>query len=279
MTPFSPRRLVSLWDLKEYLRFRFEDAHGRVLHWQEKLLRSAVSTDQKGTITAGERKGILGAIAESRHECEDLELSNSLHIISQIEDDLDHPNATPFYQQMGTQFRSLWNAMASDIADKRFVFIPKDNEQYFFNEELWPEGAHEAFPAARDDLNNSGFCLAADLHDAAVFHLMRVVEIGLRALARKLKVTIPKTQLDYAGWKAVVGRIEAHLDAKMPKARGAKQELALKFKHDLLADFKAFEVARNELMHGRGHYGPKEAIGMFERVRDFMQRLTAAISK
>jgi len=79
--------------------------------------------------------------------------------------------------------------------------------------------------------------------------------------------------LDYAGWKSVVKEIDDKLTAKIPKARGAKQQSALKFKHDLLVDFKSFEVLRNEIMHGRSHHNEPEAIGLLDRVRNFMQRL------
>lgn len=99
--------------------------------------------------------------------------------------------------------------------------------------------------------------------------------MGLRELARSLRAKIKKTPLDYAGWKSVVDAIDNKLTAKIPKARGPKQTSALKFKHDLLADFKAFEVLRNEVMHCRWHCNPKEAEGLFIRVRAFMQRLAA----
>jgi hypothetical protein len=276
--PLSPRKLISLWDMNEYLRCHFEDAHRGVLRWQNKLLDSAAKSDQKGTITSDERRGILATLEEAKAECRELELANSLHIIFQIKNDFHHPNAAPLYQQVGTQFRSLWNAMSSDISEQKFVFIPKKNEEYFFNENLWADAVYEVFHQAQDELNDVGHCLALDLYDAAVFHLMRVVEIGLRELAGNLNVKTKKTPLDYAGWDGVVKAINDKLESKIPKARGPKKSAALKFKQDLLADFKSFEVARNEIMHCRKRYDEKEAIGVFGRVHDFMERLAEQCS-
>lgn len=275
--PFQPQKLISLWDMIEFLRWELEAAHNKVLFWQKRLLDFASKSDQKGTITSEEKTAILGILLDAKRQCEKLELTHSLETIRQINQDFYHSAAKPLYQQVGTQFRSLWNTMSSEISERKFVFIPKENEDYFFNESLYPDSVYDAFPDAHDELNDSGHCMAVDLNDAAAFHLLRIVEIGLRGIARNLKVKIPKTPLDYAGWKDVVNRIDKKLEEKIPKARGPKQVAALKFKQDLLADFKAFEVARNEVMHGRSRYSKPQAIGLFDRVRDFMRRVAIAI--
>ena len=44
------------------------------------------------------------------------------------------------------------------------------------------------FKSAKDDIGAAGNCYAADLHTAAVFHLMRVAEKGMKALARHLGI-------------------------------------------------------------------------------------------
>ena len=275
--PLDPKKLISLWDMIEFIRWEFGAAHDRVLYCLNRFLSLASKSDQKGTVTSEEKSALLGAVKEAKRQCRQLNLDHSLEIIRQIEQDFFHTSAAPFYQQIGTQFRLLWNAMSSDMSERKFVFIPKENEDYFFNESLFPDSVYDAFPDDHDELNDAGHCMAVDLNDAAAFHLLRIVEIGLRGIARNLKIKIPKTPLDYAGWKDVVNRIDKKLEEKIPKARGPKQVAALKFQQDLLADFKAFEVARNEVMHGRSRYSKPQAIGLFDRVRDFMRRVAVAI--
>ena len=170
-------------------------------------------------------------------------------------------------------------ALEQELILRTFAFIPPDKDKLFERDELFGEAVSKAIPSAKSDIKDAGNCLAADLPDAAVFYLMRIVEFGLRQLARELKVKISKTPLDYAGWQKVVNAIDEKLSAKMPKARGPKQSAALKFKHDMLADFKAFEVIRNEIMHGRSRFNEAEAIDLFNRVREFMQRLASRIAK
>ena len=48
----------------------------------------------------------------------------------------------------------------------------------------------------------AGNCIAADLNTAAVYHLMCVIEIGIRDLARLLKVKKVKTHvpIEFGTW-------------------------------------------------------------------------------
>ncbi|MGO8836325.1 MAG: hypothetical protein ACLQAH_08480 [Limisphaerales bacterium] len=182
------------------------------------------------------------------------------------------------FQVIESELQGLQNAIDVELAHRKFAYIPTQKADFFEQDALLGESVSKAFPSAQADIKDAGNCLAADLHTAAAFHLMRIVEIGLREFAQKLKIKISKTPLDYAGWKSVVQAIDAKLSAKIPKARGPKQAQALQFKHDLLADFKSFEMKRNEIMHCRWRCNEGEAMGLFVRVRDFMQRLAARIS-
>ncbi|MGA2786845.1 MAG: hypothetical protein ABSF60_04905 [Verrucomicrobiota bacterium] len=183
------------------------------------------------------------------------------------------------YSQIYTILWDLHRSFIRELMVVHFAFISGDKLQFFEQEELFGETVYENFKIAREDIKAAGNCLAADLHDAAVFHLLRVVEIGLRELAKNLGIKkISKTPLDYSGWEKVVGAINDKLEVKIPKSRGPKKSAALKLQSELLADLKAFEVLRNEIMHGRSHHNEQEAIGLFNRVREFMQRLANAIS-
>jgi len=209
-----------------------------------------------------------------------IDLSDTKRRIEIIKNELELYPYSRNYSEVFTILQDLRRSFICELMVVHLAFIPGDKLKFFEVEDLFGESVYENFKSARDDIKAAGNCIAADLHDAAVFHLLRVVEIGLRELGRNLGIKkIAKAPLDYAGWQKVVNEIDGKLSSKIPKARSSKQSAALKFKHDLLADFKAFEVSRNEIMHGRGHYNGPEAIGLFDRVREFMQRLANAISK
>jgi hypothetical protein len=79
-------------------------------------------------------------------------------------------------------------AIEKELAQRKLVFIPPNLVEYLEQEKLFGDAVYENFPSARGDIRDAGNCLAAGLNTAAVFHLMRVVELGLRALAKKLHV-------------------------------------------------------------------------------------------
>jgi hypothetical protein len=120
--------------------------------------------------------------------------------------------------------------------------------------------------------------LAADLDTAAVFHLMLVAEFGLRALAKHLKVKI-KRDLEYADWDEVIRGIQAKLDS-IKHPRGKKRQAELEFYRPLLSECSEFkDVWRNNIMHARRRYIHHEALGVFNRVSDFMCRLATRVSE
>lgn len=227
-------------------------------------------------VNSDERQLIYKCLENFSRDCAELKFATTYQRAFELMVQVGVPHKPYYWSDIESGLQGIQWAVENELLLNTFVFIPSNKSPFFERDgdkALFGNKVYQNFKSVRADIKDAGNCLAADLHDAAVFYLMRVVETGLHELARNVKVKIPKTPLDYAGWKAVVTVIDVKLSAKIPKARGSKQSVALKFKHDLLADFKAFEVLRNDIMHGRSHHNEQEAIDLFNRVRDFMQRL------
>ena len=60
-------------------------------------------------------------------------------------------------------------------------------------------------------MKNAGNCRAADLNAAAIFYLMRVAELGLKIVARKLRIKT-KHEIDLADWGEILKGIKKKLD-------------------------------------------------------------------
>ncbi len=54
---------------------------------------------------------------------------------------------------------------------------------------IFPESVSKAFPSAQRDISDAQDCLVAGCDTATVFHLMRVVEWGIRAFCVHLGIT------------------------------------------------------------------------------------------
>lgn len=70
------------------------------------------------------------------------------------------------------------------------------------------------FPSARDDIEEAGKCLAFGRGTGCVFHLMRVMEVGLRGLGQSLNEPSldPKRN---PSWEAILGRGDKELQKKL----------------------------------------------------------------
>jgi len=242
--------------------------------WKAAIDRLAILDQQNPSVppAPAEIHYILGRLEPMARKCQELNLDIAKSRFGNLKFNLEQ-NKYKAYHPIIIELVDFYAAFQNDLRKRHFAYIPMEKGEFFEKDALFGDAANKAFPSAMHDIKDAGNCLAADLHPATAFHLMRVVEIGLRELARKLRVTIPKTPLDYAGWDSVVRAIDSKLASKIPTARGPKKSAALKFKQDLLSDFKAFEVTRNEIMHCRWRCNEHEAMGLYIRVRDFIQRL------
>jgi hypothetical protein len=107
---------------------------------------------------------------------------------------------------------------------------------------------------------------------------MCIVNIGLIALARHLRVVIKKTPLEYAEWQTMIDKLEKKMKQKTLRPPGDRksQSEARKFYNGLMAEFKFFKDLRNDTMHARSDFNESEVENMRIRVNDFMQRLANA---
>src|SRR5207245_2918398 len=70
--------------------------------------------------------------------------------------------------------------------------------------QLFGEPVEIKFPEVADDIKEAGKCLALDRSTATVFHLMRVLEVGVARFATKLKATIRTDQ----AWGLILGEVK-----------------------------------------------------------------------
>jgi hypothetical protein len=74
------------------------------------------------------------------------------------------------------------------------------------------EAVAKKFKGAGADIHNAGNCLALAQPTACVFHLMRAMELVVRQLSKRLKVTITPQ----ATWRQMTGQMDDKIK-KMPE--------------------------------------------------------------
>jgi hypothetical protein len=194
-------------------------------------------------------------------------------------DDLDYSSIlTELHNVKDMLFSAQWN--------HQFVLIPEEFKGFVVNDDLFGPEVSIAFKSAVPDIREAGNCIAVDMGTAAVFHLMRAVEWGLRALCRHLGVLrVPHNKkhipIEYATWDNMLQKVQEKIDKKIDAlGPGKRKQGVQEFYYPLLKDFKGFKDAwRNHVMHSRKTYTQKEAEAIFEHVKNFMILLSTKVKE
>ena len=185
-------------------------------------------------------------------------------------------------EMLARELNGLCSQAVICLSRHKFAYIPAPNDQYFERENLFGELVHHQIPEANIDIKDAGNCIAASLYTASVFHMMRVSEYGLRALAKRLRVSLSDKRkpipLEYATWDKVINGCHNRIADARAKHVGAKKQVRLNLYSDI-ADHCTFmkDIWRNEIAHTRKSYTRDEAIAIFGRVRDFMTLLAGVL--
>ncbi len=201
---------------------------------------------------------------------------------SLIEDPLSRLTSGSTLGMMESELRHARLDVLKELQKWRFVPIHPRSIKYFERFALFGIEVSLHVPEAADDIREAGNCIAVGCNTAAVFHLMRVAEHGLRKLAKKVKVTLThsgKLQLiEYAEWDKVITGVRNEIAKSRSLPSGPVRKSRLEMYSDA-ADHCVFmkDIWRNAVSHTYKPYKESEAIAVFERVRDFMVFLAVNI--
>ncbi|HYL73164.1 MAG TPA: hypothetical protein VEU96_03110 [Bryobacteraceae bacterium] len=184
------------------------------------------------------------------------------------------------HEQLKLSVKRLAALFREELKEHTFVQFDPARREYlktreeFRTEPFWGHDVASNFSSAMDDLYDASLCYVTDRATACVFHCMRVLEIGLRTLARDLNVpfSIP---FEYQDWSTIIDAIDAAIKAiEKQQPRGQAKTDKLQTYGDASLHFFHFKNAwRNYISHQRGPCTPEEAALVFRNVGDFMKCL------
>jgi hypothetical protein len=138
-----------------------------------------------------------------------------------------------------------------------------------------------AFPTAAYDIHEAARCLALACGTAAVFHVMRAMEVGVVALGQAVGVRTRSPT-----WEAVLSQIDRKLDpSRVGKAgkklkKSSRQRRDEKFMAEANAHLRSVKIAmRNPTMHCERAYSQEEAWSVFDSARVFYQHLSQRLKE
>jgi hypothetical protein len=251
--------------------------------------------------TEAERDALIRALIDVHYQCGCMGLRQSVELcngfLEQLQNRAWHHERTarrailegsprppwpkevplPSFATIYAQLRTLAERTRADMDAIRLAVVFRDHAQYFEQDALLGAEFHNmASGKINIEMKAAGNCLAADLNTAAVFHLMRASELGLRRLARRLGAKL-NYSLEFADWGKVIATCETRLKKLEPITRGKKKAADLEFYANAISDCRAFkETWRDCVMHARRmDFSFSEAAAVHDRVRSFILRLAS----
>lgn len=174
-------------------------------------------------------------------------------------------------QKRGVELRHRLN---DELRQKNFFWVSQEELKFYNQSCLFGKTVAEKFPTAEYDIREAGNCYALARHTAAVLHCMRVLEVGLSALATALKV-----KNDEKSWQHLLNHLQGAWNAIESGARKPSGWTKLRqFYSECFIEFRHFKDAwRNHAMHARSTYDEEKAKLILEHTKSFMKHLATKL--
>ena len=284
-------RLWSLWDVMINFQLFALASHLKILdEWERKYKSHASLYEQQIShrVDIGAEQFVKPEIITAFQGC--------LHFSTRLADTLSlqgvHDRVELFNLRMknplidnndfSSEIRALKEAFYSGIQYNCLYLYPPDKAKVLMRFPSDWRDVVSAFPGAEGEAKAAVDCWALGHSTASVFHLMRVAEHGLRALAIERRISLPKGKpIEWATWQEIIKAVRAGQDEiGRTKPAGPGKDDALSFYSGALAHMDAFkDKYRNAVMHSRESYDEHQAASAMMHVREFMTGIAAKINE
>jgi hypothetical protein len=269
--------LVSLWDMYELIAQDFYRA-GVALRTIRVVLTSTLDRFPDADLDAAVESGTLDSLrthlAVLDKACNSMAVPSTADAVKRLLDTIGANDCR--YRNLSDLVRDIEMRLADDLKRVK-MFVLDDNRAGKFSGVAETFGDVPAkFPSAVFDIDEAGKSFALARYTAAVFHLMRVMEIGIGATSRCLGIPDP-TKPAERNWGFILRQIsEALRDKKGTWATASEADF---FDGLYIALDRVRNVWRNATMHVENKYLEDEALEIFETVRAFMKRLASRLDE
>ncbi|MBR0812154.1 hypothetical protein JQ544_11510 [Bradyrhizobium diazoefficiens] len=224
----------------------------------EQQLRLASAEHDRNVMASVE-----SALVELIKHLEDFELTLTLAHARRLKKGIETEKQSPTAAALG----ELTERLFDEVRSRRFLAFSPELGGYYNTQQFAPE-IRLKFPAAVVDIDEAMNCLALERSTASVFHLMRVMEVAVRATASCLGVPDP-VRASEKNWGVMLGSIKGGINSKWPTSAD-KMGPDAKFFESLLASLEAVKNPwRNATMHVENSYTMAEA----QRIRHAVEGL------
>jgi hypothetical protein len=189
--------------------------------------------------------------------------------IAQIQRLDQYVDGSPTNDKTRALLTDLQYRIVDDLGDHFFLSITKEHVGHYQQSvPLFGAIVETVFPQMSEDISEAGKCLALGRSTAAVFHLMRVMELAVQAFGTKLGVSLVGEKY----WHSILEQVDKAIkgmDQRAPETKGYA---------GISAHLYNVKLAwRNEVMHPKQTYTEDEAEKVFNATKAFVGELAAVL--
>jgi len=202
----------------------------------------------------------------------DLEAPTALAAAERLIRGLQDPKITlgAFSFLIGHLFLSL----KTEFGAQSFFALSSNEARFFFAAEppFGPEVQAKFSDSVSEDTREASKCIACSRYTASVFHLMRVLEVGVGQFAGLLGVQPLDKRGKDKNWQNFLDETDKAI-RQLPT-----QDLLTKKYAAISANLYSVKVAwRNEVMHPKQSYTEEQALEVFAASKAFMRELASVL--
>ena len=205
---------------------------------------------------------IIDGLSRITERCRQADLQFSGALSARALDEVRSSRVT--YGDVRARLEALGERMADELRSHYFLQLERE-DALAFRDSHSPDDLDflVAFSEAAFDYDEALKCLALGRSMAAVMHLMRVTEVGLKALSAQLSIDLER----YRNWGALLGEMSKAIERMDRQLRPLYKEAQLHI--DAVKD-----AWRNDAMHVSRRYNDVEARIILDATRNLMRNLT-----
>jgi hypothetical protein len=220
---------------------------------------------QSGSLPSSESWSVVaGELGHLERACESLGLESTLAQIRRIKN-IFIKGAEVNYSILARDIIEVQIRLSDELQARTLFLLTPDEARYYSDPHFHPAVALY-FPDAIFDMQEAAKCRALERPTACVFHLMRVTEYGVQAMAKLIGVTDQRPN-----WEPVIAKIDNELKQPYDKRnfKGSAELLA-----NMSTHLHAIKVAwRNRAMHVEKKHTPEESREIYNATCGLMRYL------
>jgi hypothetical protein len=261
----SPYSLISWWDMQKFSAAQFYEFGSRIGAGRrqfELMEKDKVVPKAEWKLNPGYK--LLKIV---KKQCESIDLRVSALCVGEFLRNVDVTGSVSS-KQLSKVLSEVENTIRREMSCVQFFYMPSEQTDFYSQNELFGAQVNAKFPSIQYDMEEAGNSFAMGRGTACVFHLMRIMEVGVREFGKKLGVSL----VNEKNWQNILDELNKAIKILSPKAAGTVEM------SQASANLYAVKLGwRNEVMHPKDTYTLEEAKNLIGQVKLFMGQLATII--